>query len=160
VILSIMPLTLFVFKVGKMIYLYRTRVGATAGQTLASALAGLSLSHTISKAIVLGFFTKDKPFFRTPKRAKRHALLQALQSSREEALIMIALWLAAICVVVAQGSETADLLVWIMVLLVQSIPYLAAVVMSMVSGFSKTEEKIISNITAPPPAVPEPTGNA
>jgi exo-beta-1,3-glucanase (GH17 family)/cellulose synthase/poly-beta-1,6-N-acetylglucosamine synthase-like glycosyltransferase len=156
VILSIMPLTLFVFKVGKMIYLYRTRVGATAGQTLASALAGLSLSHTISQAILLGFFTKNKPFFRTPKRARSHALLQALQSAREEALIMIALWLAAVCVVVAQGSETADLLVWIMVLLVQSIPYLAAVVMSMVSGFAKTEEKIINNITAPVPAVAEP----
>jgi hypothetical protein len=37
-----------------------------------------------------------------------------------------------------------------MVLLVQSIPYLAAVIMSMVSGFSKTEEKIISSITASP----------
>jgi exo-beta-1,3-glucanase (GH17 family)/cellulose synthase/poly-beta-1,6-N-acetylglucosamine synthase-like glycosyltransferase len=156
VILSIMPLTLFVFKVGKMIYLYRTRVGATAGQTLASALAGLSLSHTISKAILLGFFTKGIPFFRTPKRAKRHALFQALQAAREEGLLMLALWLAAICVVVAQGSETADLLVWIMVLLVQSIPYLAAVIMSMVSGFAKTEEKIISNITALAPAAPEP----
>ncbi|MFA6283606.1 MAG: beta-(1-3)-glucosyl transferase, partial [Desulfurivibrionaceae bacterium] len=161
VILSVMPLTLFVFKVGKMIYLYRTRVGATAGQTLASALAGLSLSHTISRAILLGFFTKDIPFFRTPKRAKSHALFQALQSAREEGLIMIALWLAAFCVVVAQGSETADLLVWIMVLLVQSIPYLAAVIMSMVSGFSKTEEKIISSITAPPlPTVVEPENNA
>ena len=160
VILSIMPLTLFVFKVGKMIYLYRTRVGATAGQTLASALAGLSLSHTISKAILLGFFTTDIPFFRTPKRAKRHALFQALQAAREEGLLMLALWLAAICVVVAQGSETADLLVWIMVLLVQSIPYLAAVIMSMVSGFAKTEEKIISNITALAPAAPEPETKA
>ena len=160
VILSVMPLTLFVFKVGKMIYLYRTRVGATAGQTLASALAGLSLSHTISQAILLGFFTKDVPFFRTPKRARSHALFQALQSAREEGLIMIALWLAAVCVVVSQGSETADLMVWIMVLLVQSIPYLAAVVMSMVSGFSKTEEKIISSITALPPNVDEPESNA
>jgi hypothetical protein len=43
-----------------------------------------------------------------------------------------------------------------MVLLVQSIPYLAAVIMSMVSGFAKTEEKIISNITALAPAAPEP----
>jgi len=48
-----------------------------------------------------------------------------------------------------------------MVLLVQSIPYLAAVIMSMVSGFSKTEEKIISSITAPPlPTVVEPENNA
>ncbi|OGQ99670.1 MAG: beta-(1-3)-glucosyl transferase [Deltaproteobacteria bacterium RIFOXYD12_FULL_55_16] len=160
VILSVMPLALFVFKMGKMIYLYRIRVGATTGQTLASAIAGLSLSHTISQAILLGFFTKDRPFFRTPKRARSHALLQALQSAREEALIMIALWLAAVCVVVAQGSETADLLVWIMVLLVQSIPYLAAVIMALVSGFAKTEEEIISSITASPPAVPEPVGAA
>ncbi|MFZ5774979.1 MAG: glycosyltransferase family 2 protein [Thermodesulfobacteriota bacterium] len=156
VILSAMPLTLFVFKVGKMIYLYRSRVGATPAQTLASALAGLSLSHTISQAILTGFITSDKPFFRTPKMAKAHAVFRALQSAREEGLIMLALWLAAFSVSVHQGAETADLVVWILVLMVQSIPYLASVVMSLVSGFSRTEKKIITNITATPPVVTEP----
>ncbi|MFH1217003.1 MAG: glycosyltransferase [Pseudomonadota bacterium] len=150
VILSAMPLTLFVFKVGKMIYLYRTRIGASVGQTVASAIAGLSLSHTISQAILIGFVTKGLPFFRTPKQAKSHALLQALSTAREEGLIMTALWLSALTVALRQGTETADMLVWVIVLLVQSIPYLSAVIMSLVSGFSRTEKKIISSITAAP----------
>jgi cellulose synthase/poly-beta-1,6-N-acetylglucosamine synthase-like glycosyltransferase/exo-beta-1,3-glucanase (GH17 family) len=149
VILSFMPLTLFVFKMGKMIYLYRTRVGATVTQTIASAVAGLSLSHTISKAILSGFVTKDKPFFRTPKMAGAHALLQALQSAREEGMIMVGLWVAAYGVARMQGIDTPDLLVWVVVLLVQSIPYAAAVFMSLVSGFAKMPKKIINNMTLP-----------
>ena len=153
VILSFMPLTLFIFKMGKMVYLYRTRVGATITQTIASAVAGLSLSHTISQAILSGFVTKDKPFFRTPKMAQAHALLQALQSVREEGLMMTALWVAAIGVAIRQGIDTPDLIVWDIVLLVQSIPYAAAVFMSLVSGFSRIPKEIITNMTLPASSV-------
>lgn len=149
VILSFMPLTLFVFKMGKMIYLYRTRVGASVTQTIASAVAGLSLSHTISKAILSGFVTKNKPFFRTPKMAKAHAVVQALQSAREEGLIMLALWVAAYGVSKLQGIDTPDLMVWVIVLLVQSIPYAAAVFMSLVSGLAKVPKEIINSMTLP-----------
>jgi exo-beta-1,3-glucanase (GH17 family)/cellulose synthase/poly-beta-1,6-N-acetylglucosamine synthase-like glycosyltransferase len=155
VILSFMPLTLFVFKMGKMIYLYRTRVGATVTQTLASAVAGLSLSHTISKAILSGFVTKDKPFFRTPKMANAHAVLQALQSAREEGLIMMALWVAAYGVARMQGTDTPDLMVWVIVLLVQSIPYAASVFMSLVSGLTKMPHTIIRNMTSLAPGIGE-----
>ena len=156
VILSFMPLILFIFKMGKMIYLYRTRVGATVTQTIASAVAGLSLSHTISQAILSGFVTKDKPFFRTPKMAKAHALLQALQSAREEGMLMVALWVAAYGVAHLQGIDTPDLIVWDIVLLVQSIPYAAAVFMSLVSGFSKIPNKLITNMTLPASSVMNP----
>ncbi len=155
VILSFMPLTLFVFKMGKMIYLYRTRVGATVTQTVASAVAGLSLSHTISKAILSGFVTKDKPFFRTPKMAGAHAVLRALQSAREEGMIMLALWVAAYGVARLQGTDTPDLMVWVIVLLVQSIPYASAVFMSLVSGLARMPNTLISNMTLPASGVTE-----
>ncbi|HSR35951.1 MAG TPA: beta-(1-3)-glucosyl transferase, partial [Desulfurivibrionaceae bacterium] len=155
VILSIMPLALFVFKVGKMIYLYRTRIGASITQTLASAIAGLSLAHTIAQAICVGFVTSDKPFFRTPKLAQRHALIEALQSAREEICILIALWLAAVSVADRQGSDTADLMIWILVLLVQSIPYAAALFMAVASGFAASRSKMIREMTATPSIPPE-----
>jgi uncharacterized membrane protein YqaE (UPF0057 family) len=145
VILSSMPLLLFSFKMAKMIYLYRTRVGASISQTAASALAGLSLSHTISMAILQGIFTKSKPFFRTPKMEKAHALRRALLSAREEGLIMLALWLSAYGVAVKQGTGGADLIVWIIVLLILSIPYLAAVLVSLISGFSRLPSSLIKN---------------
>jgi exo-beta-1,3-glucanase (GH17 family)/cellulose synthase/poly-beta-1,6-N-acetylglucosamine synthase-like glycosyltransferase len=155
VILSVMPMSLFIFKVAKMIYLYRRKVGANIAQTLASALAGLSLSHTISKAILLGIFTKSIPFFRTPKLARAHALFHALQSAREEGLLAGALWLAAFTVAARQGSDTPDVFMWLMVLLVQSIPYSATVAMAIISGFSRVPSQLIQQITASPAAASE-----
>ena len=145
VILSSLPLMLFSFKMAKMIHLYRIRVGATITETIASAMAGLALSHTISMAILQGVFTRSKPFFRTPKMEQAHALHRALLSAREEGLIMLALWLSAYGVTVKQGVENSDLMVWIVVLLILSIPYLAAVFVSLISGFSRLPSSLISN---------------
>ncbi len=150
VLLSAMPLTLFIFKLAKMFYLYRSRVNATVSQTFASAIAGLSLSHTISKAVMTGFVTKSKPFFRTPKMASAHALLRAMLSAREEFLVMTALWCAAYSVKQAQVVDSPDLLVWIIVLLVQSIPYVSSVILALISGFTRLPKKIIQDMTQTP----------
>ncbi|HET7203262.1 MAG TPA: glycosyltransferase [Steroidobacteraceae bacterium] len=140
-IFSVLPLSLFVFKLVKLLHLYRTRVGANLRQTVAAALAGLSLSHTIGSAMLSGLVRRDRPFFRTPKRAARHAWVQGLAAAREEAFLMCGLWFAAFAVARiphVDGELTGlvgspDLTVWVTVLLVQSIPYAAAVVVSMVS---------------------------
>jgi exo-beta-1,3-glucanase (GH17 family)/cellulose synthase/poly-beta-1,6-N-acetylglucosamine synthase-like glycosyltransferase len=145
VMLSSLPLMLFSFKMAKMIHLYRIRVGASITETAASALAGLSLSHTISMAILQGVFTRSKPFFRTPKMEQAHALRRALLSAREEGLIMVALWASAYGVTVKQGVENSDLMVWIVVLLILSIPYMAAVFVSLISGFSRLPSSLIAN---------------
>jgi cellulose synthase/poly-beta-1,6-N-acetylglucosamine synthase-like glycosyltransferase len=145
VILSSMPLMLFSFKMAKMIHLYRTRVGATVSQTIASALAGLSLSHTISMAILQGVFTRSKPFFRTPKMEQAHALRRALLSAREEGLIMLALWFSCYGVAIKQEISSSDVMVWIVVLMILSIPYLAAVIVSLISGFSRLPSSLIAN---------------
>ena len=154
VILSSVPLVFFVFKIAKMFYLYRNRVRATLTQTLASALAGLSLSHTIAKAIFYGFVTRNLPFFRTPKMVGGKVFWNALQSAREEGLMFLALLLAAGTVIRVQGTETTDVLVWVAVLMILSIPYCAAVAMSWISAFSRlSAQKLISSITAPPAIV-------
>jgi len=138
---SVLPLSLFVFKLVKLLHLYRTRVGANLRQTVAAAIAGLSLSHTIGSAMLSGLVNRDRPFFRTPKRAARHAWLQGLAAAREEAFLMAGLWFAAFAVAhipEVDGNLTGlvgspDLTVWVAVLLIQSIPYAAAVVVSIVS---------------------------
>jgi exo-beta-1,3-glucanase (GH17 family)/cellulose synthase/poly-beta-1,6-N-acetylglucosamine synthase-like glycosyltransferase len=160
VILSAMPLTLFIFKIAKMFYLYRSRVNATIAQTFAASLAGLSLSHTISKAIMTGFVTKGKPFFRTPKMAGTHALLRAMLSAREEFLVMTALWCAAVSVKLTQEVDSPDLLVWIIVLLVQSVPYVSAVIVSLVSGFARLPKKLIHDMTTTPDLTAKPESTA
>jgi exo-beta-1,3-glucanase (GH17 family)/cellulose synthase/poly-beta-1,6-N-acetylglucosamine synthase-like glycosyltransferase len=139
---ALFPLSLFVFKLVKLLHLYRTRVGATYRQTIAAALAGLALSHTIGMAMLSGLVQRDKPFFRTPKKASRHAVWQALASAREEAFLMVGLWTAAFAVSRIpsfDGELTGlvggpDLSVWVTVLLIQSIPYAAAVVVALVNA--------------------------
>lgn len=150
IIFSSVPLSFFIFKMAKMFYIYRNRVKATVLQTVASALAGLSLSHTIAKAVMFGFFTRSLPFFRTPKIVKGRGVWHALQSAREEGLIAIALILAAYRILTQQGSETPDTLVWIIVLLAQSIPYLASIIMSWISVFAPLPDMLIDNLTASP----------
>jgi hypothetical protein len=138
---SVLPLSLFVFKLVKLLHLYRTRVGANLRQTVAAALAGLGLSHTIGSAMLSGLVRRERPFFRTPKRVPRHAWLQGLAAAREEAFLMCGLWLAALAVAhipQVDGDSTGllgspDLTVWVAVLLIQSVPYAAAVVVSIVA---------------------------
>jgi exo-beta-1,3-glucanase (GH17 family)/cellulose synthase/poly-beta-1,6-N-acetylglucosamine synthase-like glycosyltransferase len=156
IILTIVPLSFFVFKVTKMFYLYQYRVSTSATRTIASAVAGLALTHTIAKAILLGFFTRSLPFFRTPKKFTGGTFRYALRSAREEGLMAVALLLAAFILVKQQGLESTDMLVWILVLLVQSTPYLAAIVMSFISAFKTLPAAVITQTSTPPHTVSTP----
>ncbi len=140
---SALPLALFTFKITKLAYLYRTRVGANIRQTLAAALAGLALTHTIGLATLSGFLTRKQAFFRTPKQARRHALLQCLVASREESLIMLALWLSAFAVYTQVGTGMRDLTLWVIVLLIQSIPYCASLLLALLSAMQNLPASII-----------------
>jgi exo-beta-1,3-glucanase (GH17 family)/cellulose synthase/poly-beta-1,6-N-acetylglucosamine synthase-like glycosyltransferase len=133
-IFAVLPLVLFVFKAVKLIYLYETRVGARAVQILAAGFAGLALSHTIGIAILTGFFKTSLPFFRTPKQVSTQALIKALQAAREETLILAGLWLASGAIITRIGVESLDLLVWCIMLLIQGIPYAAALMVSILSA--------------------------
>ena len=144
VIFSILPLSLFIFKFLKLIYLYHgVRVVASYRQIAAAVISGLALSHTIAKAMWLGLFTKGRPFLRTPKMKQSAALYQAAAATMEETLIMLSMWLAAGAVYYYLSLDSLDLLLWFIVLLVQSIPYIAALFLSLISAFPKLKSNII-----------------
>lgn len=140
---SVLPLSLFTFKLAKLVHLYNVRVGANVRQTLAAAVAGLALTHTIGKAAIKGLFTRDEPFFRTPKEGRSARLLGALFAAREEMLIMGGLLLSAWGVVHVRPPPGVDRLVftgpdryaWIVVLIVQSVPYASSLLASLMSAF-------------------------
>ncbi len=136
VMFSVLPLSLFVFKLSKMTYLYRSRVKANLRQTFAAAIAGLALSHTVGIATLRGMFTDDMPFVRTPKCARPSAVLQALTAVREELLMLVSLCLAvAMLNLIPREFSSPDLRIWSIVMLIQAIPYAAAVLVSFVSSF-------------------------
>ncbi|NCO58361.1 MAG: glycosyltransferase [Deltaproteobacteria bacterium] len=140
---SALPLVLFAFKGAKLLYLYRTGVRATVRQTVAAAVAGLALSHTIARAVLSGLVTRNQPFFRTPKLAHGNACLRALVAAREEGLLMIALGLAAYILVSRQGTGMPDLVVWVAVLIIQAVPYTTAVIMALISGLPRLPAALI-----------------
>ncbi|MFC0710958.1 glycosyltransferase [Azorhizophilus paspali] len=136
-IFAIPPLALFFFKVGKILFLYRRAVGVNLKDAFYAAIAGLALSHTIAKAVLYGFFTSSIPFFRTPKMANNHGILVALSEAREEVVIMLVLWGAAAGIALVQGFPSNDVIFWVAVLLIQSLPYLAALIMALLSSQPK-----------------------
>jgi cellulose synthase/poly-beta-1,6-N-acetylglucosamine synthase-like glycosyltransferase len=139
-IFAIPPLALFFFKFGKILFLYRRALGVGLWRSIQAAVAGLALSHTIAKAVLYGAFTETIPFFRTPKMASNHGFMVALAEAREEVFIMLLLWGSALGIALVQGLPSADVRFWVAMLLVQSLPYLAALVMALLSSM-------------PPPAV-------
>jgi exo-beta-1,3-glucanase (GH17 family)/cellulose synthase/poly-beta-1,6-N-acetylglucosamine synthase-like glycosyltransferase len=137
VMYSVLPLSLFTFKIAKLFHLYRVRVGANLRQTFAAAIAGLALTHTIGTATVKGLVTRSEPFFRTPKRGATSGLLHALAAAREETLMMAGLLLSAWAVSYTALPQNMgpDHFAWIVVLLIQSVPYVSSLVVSLVSAF-------------------------
>lgn len=134
VMFAILPLTLFCFKIAKIIYLYRTAVNASMKHTISAAFAGLALSHTIAMAIMRGLFTRNNPFVRTPKMKSPSLIGQALVDARWEFLLALGLWAAAWGVYLAQPLGGFDVKMWITLLLIQSLPYVAAVIMAFISA--------------------------
>ncbi|MCB1735304.1 MAG: glycosyltransferase [Gammaproteobacteria bacterium] len=145
-----LPLVLFGFKGFKLLYLYRTAVKASVANTLAAAIAGLALSHTIALAILAGFRYRDRPFFRTPKMAEGYSVWRALVAAREEGILFIGLWMSAFGLLIHVGTEMIDMVVWIAVLLIQSIPYAASILMAGISGLPPRIASAMPILPTPP----------
>ncbi len=135
-VFSVLPLSLFMFKLVKLVHLYIHRVGMNIRQTAAAAVSGLALAHTIGLAVLKGLLTRNEPFFRTPKQSAPHRLRSALLAAREETLLMLSLWACALGIrTIPKEMASPDLTVWVAALLIQSIPYAAALVVSLASAF-------------------------
>jgi exo-beta-1,3-glucanase (GH17 family)/cellulose synthase/poly-beta-1,6-N-acetylglucosamine synthase-like glycosyltransferase len=145
VMFSALPIALFIFKLVKLAHLYVSRIRANVRQTVAAALAGLALSHTIGVAVVKGMLTRKQPFERTPKVTRDHALGWAFAWASPELLLMTCLlgvaFLLGHQVTLSSGRVLGipeelrgpDVRIWIAVLLIQAVPYAAAVGVSVMS---------------------------
>ncbi|WP_462322083.1 glycosyltransferase family 2 protein [Halochromatium sp.] len=141
--IALIPLVLFGFKMIKSLVLYRRRVDATWRQALAAGLAGLALSHTVARATWAGVVSGKLGFFRTPKLASSAAVLRALVDAREEALLLSAFLLGAFAILQRPDAFMIDVRVWAAVLLVQAVPYAAALVVSLISALPRLPAGLI-----------------
>ncbi len=134
IMLSLLPICFFGFKLIKMMALYRWRMGASLPQSLAAVVAGLGVSHTIARAMIAGLHNTSIGFVRTPKCVSQSTWVRALNDAREELLLASALLLAAFVIGQRDDAYLADTRLWVTLLVVQSIPYLAAVTLSLISA--------------------------
>jgi len=124
---------LFGFKLFRTVWLYHARVGCSTLQTLGAALAGLALTHTVARGIWQGLFTSGRPFIRTPKFEKSRPFLVGLITIKEELCLLILLWSSAGYMMSLEHFDNVTGQLWVAVLLVQSIPYAASLLMLLIN---------------------------
>ncbi|TAN60558.1 MAG: cellulose synthase, partial [Magnetospirillum sp.] len=124
----------FVAKIFHHFFLYGTRVKCTLRQRSLAAVAGMGLTYSIAWAMWQGIFTKSTPFMRTPKMANKAAFTQGFLMASEEAILMLLQYIAAIAVLLPKNNfYDPDVRLWSLVLVVQAMPFLAALVTSLIS---------------------------
>jgi exo-beta-1,3-glucanase (GH17 family)/cellulose synthase/poly-beta-1,6-N-acetylglucosamine synthase-like glycosyltransferase len=145
IVLFMLPsIGLFVFKIAQIFALYGAKVPCGIADRVGAAVAGLALSHTIGKAVWKGLFIRSAPFLVTPKMENAPALIQGLVMAREELVLLVLSWAAMIGVGIAHQFATWEATLWCVVLLTQSLPYLAAVTVALVAAFPAGVRKTIA----------------
>lgn len=129
----------FAFKFIAGFILYGVRVRASWGQRIGAAVAGLSLSHTVGRAILQGLFTSGKPFVRTPKLADKPAVMQGILMAREEMALLVGLLISATLVLVVYTPANREALLWSCMLYIQTLPYWAAVATALINALPRLQ---------------------
>jgi len=132
-VLSAAALALFAAKMLKTMLLYPQKVGSGVRGAVMASVAGLSLTHTVGKAVWAGAFTSGTPFLRTPKCADEALLSQALRSVWQETTLFGFCCLAIVSVLSTGRYDDPAALLWIVMLAVQSLPYAATVITAALS---------------------------
>jgi cellulose synthase/poly-beta-1,6-N-acetylglucosamine synthase-like glycosyltransferase len=134
IVLFMLPsVGLFAFKLVQILALYQRCVPCGLLDRLGAAVAGLALSHTIGKAVWKGLLIGRAPFLRTPKMTQAPPMIRGLAMAREEATLLVLTWGAMLGVGFAHRLATPEARLWSLVLLTQSLPYLASVFAAMVA---------------------------
>jgi cellulose synthase/poly-beta-1,6-N-acetylglucosamine synthase-like glycosyltransferase/exo-beta-1,3-glucanase (GH17 family) len=154
--LSAAALALFVAKTLKTLLLYPQKVRSGMRGALIASVAGLSTTHAVGKAVVAGLFTRGKPFLRTPKCEDQALLSQALRKVWQETTLFGLIVLALISLATGPSIDDPAIQLWMVMLSVQGLPYLATVVTAGISAISNKRRKAIAAAPAGAAAAPDP----
>jgi exo-beta-1,3-glucanase (GH17 family)/cellulose synthase/poly-beta-1,6-N-acetylglucosamine synthase-like glycosyltransferase len=134
--LSAAALALFVAKTTKTLLLYPQKVGSGVRGAVIASIAGLALTHTVGKAVLVGLLTSGKPFLRTPKCEDPADFAQVLRSAWQETTLLGLCAAAVIAMMFERGFEDPAAMLWMTMLIIQSLPYAATVATAWVSARS------------------------
>ena len=131
-ILTIPIIAAFAVSVGHFASLYRLRVRASPGQMAGAVCAAMALQWTVARAIGMGVILERMPFLRTAKggSARKGPDFPAFW----EAVIGALLLIGALTLVVTNYKQVREINIFAFVLVVQSLPFLAAVMLAAIEG--------------------------
>ncbi len=138
--LTVPILTAFLVNVIHAFILYRTRVKANLFHSLLGAIAAMSLQLTIFKAVFDGFVKDGLPFKRTEKGGNSK---KTSGNPIKNEIILATLLIASFAgLIVTNEQEIVEVYLFAATLLVQSIPYVSAIVLRIIeiSSYKKSAE--------------------
>jgi cellulose synthase/poly-beta-1,6-N-acetylglucosamine synthase-like glycosyltransferase/exo-beta-1,3-glucanase (GH17 family) len=124
----------FTFKLIAGFWVYSLRIKCSRRQKIGAAIAGMALTHTVGRAMWQGIFTSGRPFVRTPKCADQPALMQGVIMARDEIIWMVLLIASAVLVLWNFTPQNEEALIWSAAVLVQALPFIAALITSMANA--------------------------
>ena len=131
-ILTVPILAAFAVAFVHFVALYRLRVAIPLGQMIGAVVAAMSVQWTVARAIGTGVWKESLPFARTPKGGTtcKGPDFPAFWEAVMAALLLI----GAAIVVITNYKQIHELNIFAVVLVVQSLPFLAACAIALVEG--------------------------
>jgi hypothetical protein len=130
-ILTVPIVASFVVSMAHFVTLYRLRVQTGKGQMAIAAIAAMSVQWTVARAVAVGMVKDHLPFVRTAKggagKGRRRTDFHAFWESILAGLLIV----GAIVLVETNVKEVHEINVFAAVLLIQSLPFVAAVVIAL-----------------------------
>ena len=117
----------------ELIALYRLRVKIKAGQMLGAMIAAMSVQWTVSRAVAQGLITEHLAFARTSKGGLSRMSIE-FQAFWEAVIGVLLLIGAAVLVVTNGAKEVREIYIFAGVLVLQSLPFLAAVAIALLEN--------------------------
>jgi exo-beta-1,3-glucanase (GH17 family)/cellulose synthase/poly-beta-1,6-N-acetylglucosamine synthase-like glycosyltransferase len=137
--LSAAAMALFATKMLKTLLLYPPKVGSGVRGAAIASVAGLSLTHSVGKAVWTGLFTSGRPFLRTPKCADPARFSQVLRIVWQETALLVLLLVAMVSMAFDRGFQDPAVTLWMVMLGVQSLPYAATFATASISTWSNRQ---------------------
>jgi cellulose synthase/poly-beta-1,6-N-acetylglucosamine synthase-like glycosyltransferase/exo-beta-1,3-glucanase (GH17 family) len=130
-------------------WLYSRLVKCSLPERIGAAIAGMSLSFTVGRAMLQGMFTSGQPFIRTPKAEGRPVFAQVWLMARSEIILLNFLVGLAILVPTMASWQNMQAVMWSILLMVQALPYAAAAIMAVANVVPASKIKMITAAVAP-----------
>jgi exo-beta-1,3-glucanase (GH17 family)/cellulose synthase/poly-beta-1,6-N-acetylglucosamine synthase-like glycosyltransferase len=131
-ILTIPIIAAFTVSVAHFAALYRLRVQATPSQMLGAVCAAMAVQWTVARAVGMGVIKERVPFLRTAKggSARKGADFPAFWEGVIAALLLI----GSLTLVITNYKQVHEINIFAWVLVVQSLPFIAAVALAAIEG--------------------------